>query len=232
MRRSYGQYCATARTLDVVGERWTLLIVRELLTGPKRFKDLADALPGIGTGLLAARLKHLEAEGLARKAKLSLPAKTEAYELTEAGEDLGPPVLALARWGLKWALGERRDGEVFPAGGAVFGLQALFQPEAAAELDLVYEWRIGDSTFHVHVDHGTIETSCGPAQRPDAVIEGSEEIFCEMSAGSIGLRRAVAEGRATVRGDAAALAALRELFVWPERRVAAAPLPGGEATAS
>lgn len=211
----------------MVGERWTLLIVRELLTGPKRFKDLADALPGIGTGLLAARLKHLEGEGLARKARLSPP----AYELTEAGEELAPAVLALARWGLKWAFGERREGEAFRPGWGVLGLQALFQPDAAVELDFVYEWRIGDSIFHAHVDHGRIESSYGPAPRPDAVIETSEEVFCEMTAGRVGLRRATADGRATVRGDSAALRALRELFARPERRVAA-PLPDLEATAS
>src|SRR5438270_3165908 len=214
MRRSYGQYCATARTLDVVGERWTLLIVRELLTGPKRFKDLGDALPGIGTGLLAARLKHLEGEGLARKARVSPP----AYELTEAGEELGPAVLALARWGLKWALGERRDGEAFRPGWAVLGLQALFQPDAAVEIDFVYEWRIGGSIFHAHVDHGRIESSYGPARRPDAVIETSDDVFCEMIAGHVSLRRATADGRATARGAAAALRALGKLFAQPERR--------------
>jgi DNA-binding HxlR family transcriptional regulator/putative sterol carrier protein len=213
----------------VVGERWTLLIVRELLTGPQRFTDLGDSLRGIGTGLLAARLKHLEAEGLVRRVKLS---RAVAYELTEAGHELGPAVLALARWGLKWALGDRQDGEEFRPGWAVLGLQALFEPDAAADLELVYEWRIGNSVFHAHIDHGTIESAHGPAQRPDAVIEASEEVFCEMTAGRVGLKRAIAEGRAAVWGDSSALSALRKVFVWPERRVAAAALPDLEATAS
>src|SRR5947209_9889151 len=232
MRRRYDQYCAMARTLDVVGERWSLLIVRELLTGPKRFKDLAEALPGIGTGLLAARLKLLETEGLACKARLLPPANTEAYDLTEAGEELGPAVLALTRWGLKWAFGERRAGEAFRPGWAVLELQALFQPDAAAELDLVYEWRIGESIFHAHVHHGQIDSSYGPGQRPDAVIEASEDVFSEVAAGRISLRRAAADGRATVRGDAAAVGALRSLFALPDRRGGAASLPDLEAAAS
>lgn len=87
-QRSYNQYCATARTLDLVGERWTLLLIRELLTGPKRFSDLQASLRGLGTGLLAARLKHLEREGLAEKITLPPPARTPAYALTEAGAEL------------------------------------------------------------------------------------------------------------------------------------------------
>ena len=97
LRRTYNQFCATARTLDLVGERWTLLIVRDLMTGPKRFSDFQNSLRGLGTGLLAARLKHLEREGLVRKITLPAPARTPAYALTEAGAELGPAVLALAR---------------------------------------------------------------------------------------------------------------------------------------
>ena len=94
-RRTYNQYCATARALDVVGERWTLLLVRELLTGPRRFGDLLASLPGMGTGLLASRLKYLQDEGLVRQVMLAPPARTPAYALTEAGADLEPAVMAL-----------------------------------------------------------------------------------------------------------------------------------------
>src|SRR5215475_5921936 len=98
-RRSYNQYCATARALDVVGERWTLLLVRELLTGPKRFGDLSASLTGMGAGLLAARLKYLQDEGVVWQVTLPPPARTPAYALTAAGADLREAVLALARWG-------------------------------------------------------------------------------------------------------------------------------------
>ncbi|MGC7101328.1 winged helix-turn-helix transcriptional regulator [Amycolatopsis lurida] len=92
-----------------------------MLTGPKRFGDLQASLRGLGTGLLAARLKHLEREGLAHKITLPPPARTPAYALTEAGEELGPPILELARWGLKWAMGERRETETFHPTGRAAG---------------------------------------------------------------------------------------------------------------
>src|SRR5215210_783316 len=101
-RRTYDQYCAVARALDVVGERWTLLLVRELLTGPKRFKDLLDGLSGIGTTLLTARLKDLEGNGILRRTTLPPPAGSKVYELTELGQSLEAVIAALGGWGLKF----------------------------------------------------------------------------------------------------------------------------------
>lgn len=98
-RRSYRQYCGIARALDVVGERWTLLVIRELMTGPKRFKDLLDGLPGIGTNLLTARLKQLEEDGLLRRTILPPPAKVPAYELTPLGQRLEPVLSTPGDWG-------------------------------------------------------------------------------------------------------------------------------------
>src|ERR687893_871518 len=108
-RRTYYQYCAVARALDVVGERWTLLLVRELLTGPKRFKDLSEGLSGIGTTLLTARLKALEGNGILRRTTLPPPAGSKVYELTELGRSLEPVVIALSRWGLKLLDAPRRE---------------------------------------------------------------------------------------------------------------------------
>src|SRR5919202_4903626 len=96
---SYRQYCAVARGLDLVGERWTLLIVRDLLTGPKRYTDLLAGLPGIGTNLLATRLRELEQHGLVARRVLPPPAGSTVYELTDVGQTLEPVVLALGRWG-------------------------------------------------------------------------------------------------------------------------------------
>lgn len=106
-RRSYDQYCAVARALDAVGERWSLLIVRELLRGPRRYTDLHADLPGVSTDILAARLKQLEGEGLAVRRKLERPASATVYELTERGRELRPVIEALGEWGLG-ALGEQR----------------------------------------------------------------------------------------------------------------------------
>ncbi|GLY68556.1 winged helix-turn-helix transcriptional regulator [Amycolatopsis taiwanensis] len=215
-RRTYNQYCATARTLDIVGERWTLLVIRELLTGPKRFGDLLANLAGMGTGLLAARLRYLQEEGLVQQVVLPPPAKAPAYALTEAGADLGPTVLALARWGLRWAAEERREGEVFRLGWTVLGMQAIFDAEAARDVRAVYEFRVDDDVFHVRVEHGEIESVHGPAQRPDVVIETSAEVFRALMAGELSVAEAKRSGSAEVSGDQQLLRKLRSLFRLPQ----------------
>ncbi len=217
-QRTYNQYCATARTLDLIGERWTLLLIRELLTGPKRFGDLQTSLRGLGTGLLAARLKHLEREGLTHKITLPPPSRTPAYALTEAGEELGPVVLALARWGLKWAMGERHEVETFHPGWAVLGLHACFDAEAAAGLQAVYEFRIDDEPFHVRIDDGTIEALHGPAQKPDATITLCKDAFLRMTGQGLTFTEAVKSGAASAAGDGEALRRLSGLFRLPAPR--------------
>lgn len=217
-QRTYNQYCATARTLDLVGERWTLLLIRELLTGPKRFSDLQTGLRGLGTGLLAARLKHLEREGLAHKITLPPPARTPAYALTEAGEELGPAIMALARWGMKWAMGEPRPDETFHPGWAVLGLRSCFDPAAAAGLRAVYEFHIDDEVFHARIDDGTIETVHGPAQYPDATITISEAEFLRLIGESRMFTEAVDTGAARATGDPDALHRLAGVFRLPPRR--------------
>lgn len=216
-RRSYSQYCATARALDVVGERWTLLLVRELLTGPRRFGDLQANLPGMGTGLLAARLRFLQDAGLVRPVTLPPPARTAAYALTEAGADLEPVVMALAGWGLRWAYGGRAEGETFRPGWAVLGMQAMFDPAAAADVSAVYEFRVDDDVFHTRVHHGTIESVHGPAQRPDVVIETSGDTFADLAAGRVTAAEAARAGGTTITGDQRAARRLRTLFRRPPR---------------
>jgi DNA-binding HxlR family transcriptional regulator/putative sterol carrier protein len=223
-RRTYNQYCATAHALDLIGERWTLLIVRELLTGPKRFRDLLDSLAGIGTGLLASRLKFLQGEGLVEHVTLPPPAGTPAYALTEAGAELEPAVMALSRWGMKWALGERREDEHFRPGWAVLGMQAIFDPEAARDVEAVFEFRVGGDVFHIRVERGEIESVHGHAQRPDATIEAGEEAFLELAAGRLRLGDAVRAGAVSLAGDRAALRSLRSMFRWPARQQRATAL--------
>lgn len=214
-QRTYNQYCATARTLDLVGERWTLLLVRDLLTGPKRFGDLQKSLRGMGTGLLAARMKHLEREGLVEKVTLPPPARTPAYALTEAGRDLGPAVLALARWGTKWAMGERRDGETFHPGWAVLAMEAFVDPAAAEGVRAVYEFRVGEEVFHVRVADGTVEASHGPAQLPDATLVMDSEVLVALASGTTTLAGARKAKSVAVSGDREALRRLRVLFRRP-----------------
>ncbi|MFL6140612.1 MAG: winged helix-turn-helix transcriptional regulator [Labedaea sp.] len=214
-QRTYNQYCATARTLDLVGERWTLLLIRELLTGPKRFTDLQASLRGLGTGLLAARLKHLEHEGLAHKITLPPPANTPAYALTEAGAELGPAVLALARWGLKWAMDEPRPTDTFHPGWAVLGLRACFDATAAAGLHAIYEFRVDNEIFHARIDDGTIEALHGPAQHPDTTITVSKTAFLRLTSQTLTIAEAIKTGAASVSGNRKTLRKLAGLFRLP-----------------
>jgi DNA-binding HxlR family transcriptional regulator len=166
--RSYGDRCGVARALDSVGERWALLVVRELLLGPKRFTDLRAGLPNIGPDVLAQRLRDLEDAGVVRRRTLPPPAGSRVYELTPRGRDLEPVVLALGRWGSQ---------APFPDGAAgigvdafVIALKTLFDP--AADLEATVELRLADQQFRAHVADGRLEVTRGPAERPDATITG------------------------------------------------------------
>ena len=211
-RRAYNQYCATAHALDIVGERWTLLLVRELLTGPRRFGDLLAGLPGMGTGLLAARLRFLTEEGIVEQVTLPAPANTPAYAVTEAGAALETVVLALADWGMTWALDEREPGEVFRAGWTILAMRSAFNAERASGLSAVYEFRVDGEVFHAAVRDGAIETVQGPAQRPDVVVETDGDTFRNLLRGEPTTRGA------TVTGDSSLLARLPALFDWPQAR--------------
>src|SRR3954449_12095220 len=125
--RTYNQYCGLARALDLVGERWALLIVRELTLGGKRFTDLREGLPGIGTNVLATRLRELQADGVVRKLRLMPPADTTVYMLTDYGVRLVPAMLALGRWGAE-TMGARAPGAEVRSGWLAGALEAGFPP--------------------------------------------------------------------------------------------------------
>src|SRR5947207_13506240 len=138
--RSYDQFCGIARGLDLVGERWALLIVRDLILGPKRFTDLRRELPGIGTNVLAARLKELERDGVVARRTLPPPAASTVYELTEYGRALEGPLLALGRWGAV-SMGRREAWHALRSEWLAVALKAFFRPEAAAELRATVAFR-------------------------------------------------------------------------------------------
>lgn len=180
--RSYNQFCALAKALDIVGERWTLLITRELLSGPKRFKDLHDALPGIGTNLLSSRLKDMEQHGLVARGKLPPPAASAIYELTDRGRGLGSVVGELVKWGFS-LLGIPKPEEHFQPRWAMQALLVTFDPEAAKGLSETYEFRIDDETFFLRVSDGKAEGHLGPAPKPDLVVEASSLEFLTLGFG-------------------------------------------------
>ena len=169
MAKRYDQYCAIAHALELVGERWSLLIVRELLTGPKRYTDLAGSLPRIGTNVLAARLKELEAGGILTKRRLPPPTPAQVYELTPYGESLRPVMRELALWGIL-SLGAPEDDDEFAPGWLQGALDTVFAPMAP---DGSFEFRIGDEVAAL-VDGAA---RVGGVEQADVVVESDRKSF-------------------------------------------------------
>jgi DNA-binding HxlR family transcriptional regulator len=203
-RRSYEQFCSLAAALDVVGERWTLLVIRELMLGPRRFTDLLDGLPGVGRNLLSARLRHLEAEGLVRRDRLPPPAASQVYELTDEGMRLGPALAELGRWGVE-RLGERRPEQVFRPAWGMFPLSYMADREAARDLDETWEFRVGDAAFTLRVKGGRVMPRTGRAEAPDLVVRMDEDTLAALFSGTLPPLEALTSGRVTAEGSPEAL---------------------------
>jgi len=176
--RSYRQHCSLARALDLVGERWTMLLMRDLSCGSQRYGELLAGLPGIGTNLLAARLKTLVAEGLVEKRAAG------DYALTAAGRELEPALVALARFGAA-RLGEPREGELWRALWTPLAMKAAFHPERSADVDDEYEFRIDDEVFWVRVRNGAVTTGGGQAKLPDFVLTTGGQALLELANGAL-----------------------------------------------
>lgn len=156
--RDYGQYCGVTRALELVGERWALLIIRDLLVGPRRYVELAAGLPRIPSNILAARLKELQEAGILRRAPRS---RVIVYELTPYGRELEPVVLALGAWGFK-AMGEPREEQVITPDSMTMALRTAFRPQVAATLPATaYAARLGPADLLVRVDGAALEVTRG-----------------------------------------------------------------------
>jgi DNA-binding HxlR family transcriptional regulator len=200
-KRSYGQLCPVARALDVLGERWTLLIVRELLLGPKRFKDLAQALPSIGANRLAERLKELEAHNVVARRTLPPPGDVRAYVLTPYGERLRPVLVHLATWGSALPLAPELADAAPRMELLLVALAGGSPPSETAGLSETYEFHVGDELFHAVVDDGVVIPRSGPAPyRPSATITCSPSTFEALAGGALSLAEAVTTGEAVAEG--------------------------------
>ena len=171
--RDYGQYCGVTRALELVGERWALLIVRDLLVGPRRYGDLAAGLPRIPSNILAARLKELQAAGVIRRVPRS---RVIVYELTPYGRELEPVVLALGAWGFK-AMGEPRDEQVITPDSMTMALRTAFRPQVAANLPATaYAGRFDHASVHaellIRVDGPTLDVTRGEAPADLSFVAG------------------------------------------------------------
>lgn len=217
MNRSYDQYCAVAKALDLIGERWTLLVLRDLVhLGPRRFSDLRDGLPGIGANLLTQRLRRLEREGLIRRRRLSSPLKGVVYELTELGAALEPTIIELGRWGGRF-MGERQKREIFFPSGHVSAIRASFRAEDARGVRAAYEFRIDGDRFHVEIDDGTVAAALGEADSPDLVIETDVATSIALMQREVSPAQALRAGTARIEGTAKEFQRCIDLLAWVPR---------------
>jgi DNA-binding HxlR family transcriptional regulator/putative sterol carrier protein len=209
--RRYQQYCVLARALDVAGDRWTLLIVRELTPGPRRFTDLIDGLPGISRKLLTERLRALEGHGLIARQELPPPAARQVYELTADGRDLARAMFPLFAWGAR-RLGDRKPTETFQARWSAVGMTALANREAAKGVSETYQYLVGRWAFYFTIDDGSIQLHDGRAQDPAVTLTTDEETWANIACGKITASSAAATGALTVAGDRQAAKRLGKIF--------------------
>ncbi|QNE20274.1 transcriptional regulator [Kribbella qitaiheensis] len=198
--KTYGQYCGVARALELVGERWALLIIRDLLVGPKRYTDLRAGLPKIPTNVLATRLKELERAGIVVRRIQPRPSGAIVYELTEYGADLDEVVLAMGRWGAR-SLGELRPDEIITPDILVMALRSTFQP---GNRKAKYELRFGEIVVHAVVDGDSLEVAPGPLPKADLVVEAFAPLSPLLS-GELDAKQALANGIVRTDGSIAAL---------------------------
>jgi DNA-binding HxlR family transcriptional regulator len=203
-KRSYGQDCALALGLDVIGERWTLLIIRGLLTGPKRYSELLDQLHGMGTNLLATRLRDLAAQAIVARTD-------DGYALTERGEALRPIVHALIRWGHRF-----RDNA--PAGALsrpewdMLALEAAFRPDRAEGVQCTIEMTLSGFRFHVVIDNDTARCMAGAAMDPDVSAATTTDSLIAIGDGRLSIDDAVDRGDLEIQGSRRAFRQLFRLF--------------------
>ncbi len=213
-RRTYDDGCAAAHALDLVGERWALLVVRELLLGPKRFTDLKAGLPGASPNVISQRLRDLEGVGIARRRKLPPPAASRVYELTPWGEELEPVIVRLGRWGAR-SPSKPRDAAL-GVDSLVLSLRTMFDPRAAEGLRASYELGFGEDRFCAVVDDGRFEISRGSADGPDAIVESDSNTLAALIYAGRPLAEALESGDLKIEGDLVAFERFLGLFPLPE----------------
>lgn len=203
--RSYNQLCGLAYALDLIGERWTLLIIRELVAGPRRFVDLMEGLPGISTNLLTERLKGLEENGLIQRCFLPPPAGSAVYALTGLGKALEPSLLELGRWGRQFIPPSPAGLHILHLGSYALTPQTFFRPALAQGMDETYALHIGNEVQQVRIADGTITVKQGEPSQAAVALYTAVPIYLGLLLGEIDLDFALAEGMIRVEGDLAAL---------------------------
>jgi DNA-binding HxlR family transcriptional regulator/putative sterol carrier protein len=212
--RSYGQVCGVATALDVIGDRWSVLVIRDLLLGPLRFGDLVDGLPGIGTNTLTARLKLLETTNVVARRAAPLPDRGTVYELTPYGRELEPIVMALGRWGSR-SMGRLPTHSVSRSRWLVAAMLAFH--DETHEVTRATTWALGlsDGPFTVRAESTQLSITPGAPRQSDTVVTTSDDVLHRVLVGQLKPDEALSDGSLTIDGDAAALKALLALFAFP-----------------
>jgi DNA-binding HxlR family transcriptional regulator len=215
VKRSYGEACRLAYALDLVGERWALLVVRELLLGPKRFTDLRVGLPHASPNILSERLRELEQTGVVHRRKLPPPAASQVYELTAWGRELEPVVTQLGVWGARSPVPPEHR-EIGPD-SIVLALRSLFDTEAAGELEASYELLIGEDRYRVDISCGELTLGRSELEGPASRIEVDEAgTLAAVLAGQLPLDEALASGGLKIEGSKKDARRFLKLFPMPE----------------
>lgn len=216
-RRTYDQYCALAKALDVVGERWTLLLLRELFAGPQRFSDLLQTLPGIGNGLLSTRLREMQEAGIIETVELPPPAATRVYQLTQSGRQLDEAITALARWGAS-LLGPPRTALYHHPLWLLQSLAARTRPvttNGSSFSHLNIDIQLDGQRHHLRLRSGRVIAGRGPHHEPQACITTTSETLYALSQGQVRVEDAMRQGQLEVTGDHdAAMQVLRGLMLF------------------
>jgi DNA-binding HxlR family transcriptional regulator len=220
-KRNYSQYCPLAYALDLVGERWTFLIIRELLYSPRRFTDLLNGLPGIGTNLLSKRLRMLEQEGLLTQRKLPPPAASTVYELSDRGRELVPVLQALADWGLPLLPPSPPDEDQVGLISTISLMSQLFSPHGPHFEALRAEIHSGDEIFYTLIDEGGIQTGHGHCNQPDLILQTPIRSFVLLLNGQLSPEAFLgAEGVKLIKGDPKSLGNFALMFANPQAQLA------------
>jgi DNA-binding HxlR family transcriptional regulator len=219
-RRNYGQYCGLSRALEIIGERWSMLLVRDLIIRPKSLHALYEGFPSAATDVIAARLRELEYGGVVRQVQDE--DGEIRYTLTVFGRELDDIVMRLGRWGAR-LLGDPRPEDVATNDSVRMALRTTFRPEAAAGLRVSYQLDLGDVVVHVKIDNGDLETGEGPLPGADLVFSPGP-VLKPMMSGELTAAEAIASGNITYVGDPALIATFAELFQIPP--MPADPLAG------
>jgi DNA-binding HxlR family transcriptional regulator len=214
-RRDYFDGCGAAHALDLVGERWALLVVRELVLGPKRFTDLRTGLPHASPNVLSQRLRELEDAGVLRRRRLPPPAASAVYELSEWGQELEPVLQALGRWAAR----SLPESDGIKVDSFILSLRTMFAPERAADTDVTLQLVLDDQPFRVRLGHGALEIERGELPGADATVRCAPTLLAGIVYQGLSVADAQVDGSLVLTGDPAALDALVDSVQLPE------PLP-------